>query len=86
MGKNIARCEIYKLVAISYSIFEVSHMLAALNRLTVDQIQLVDPTKEWKIKETVLGKQEGLEAKISLRPGAILDQLLQGDKHIQANN
>ncbi|KAK3347596.1 putative cytochrome P450 monooxygenase [Neurospora tetraspora] len=54
MGKNIARCEMYKLMATLYSTFD---------------IQLVDPTKTWKIKETVLAKQVGVEAKITLRPG-----------------
>ncbi|KAB8075712.1 cytochrome P450 [Aspergillus leporis] len=64
MGKNIAKCEMYKLIATLYFIFE---------------IQLVEPTKEWKIKETVLAKQEGVEARITFRPGASLDQLVQGD-------
>ncbi|KAI1374304.1 putative cytochrome P450 monooxygenase [Hypoxylon crocopeplum] len=62
MGKNIARCEMYKLMATLYSTFD---------------IQLLDPAKEWRIKETVLAKQEGVEARITLRPGASLDQLAQ---------
>ncbi|KAK2006228.1 putative cytochrome P450 monooxygenase [Colletotrichum eremochloae] len=68
MGKNIARCEMYKLVATLYSLFD---------------IRPVDPNKKWKIKETVLAKQEGVEATIRLRPGASLQQVEQNIKNAQ---
>lgn len=48
------------------------------------QIQLVDPIKDWKIKETVLGKQDGVDAKITFRPGASLDNFVQGNALVQA--
>ncbi|KAH8896394.1 putative cytochrome P450 monooxygenase [Thozetella sp. PMI_491] len=60
MGKNIARCEIYKLVATLYSTFD---------------IQLVDPDKEWKLRESLAVRPEGVEATLRFRPGASLDQL-----------
>ncbi|OQV06220.1 hypothetical protein CLAIMM_10824 isoform 1 [Cladophialophora immunda] len=60
MGRNIARCEIYKLVATMYSTFD---------------IRLVDPTKEWKLREALGVKQEGVEATLSFRPSASLHQL-----------
>ncbi|KIW82636.1 hypothetical protein Z517_05663 [Fonsecaea pedrosoi CBS 271.37] len=60
MGKNIARCEIYKLVATLYSTFD---------------IRLVDPEKEWKLREALGIKQEGVEATLRFRPGASLEQL-----------
>ncbi|KAK1963582.1 putative cytochrome P450 monooxygenase, partial [Colletotrichum sublineola] len=66
MGKNIARCEMYKLVATLYSLFD---------------IRPVDPNKKWKIKETVLAKQEGVEATIRLRSGASLQQVEQNIKN-----
>ncbi|KDN70342.1 hypothetical protein CSUB01_08396 [Colletotrichum sublineola] len=68
MGKNIARCEMYKLVATLYSLFD---------------IRPVDPNKKWKIKETVLAKQEGVEATIRLRSGASLQQVEQNIKNAQ---
>lgn len=35
------------------------------------------PEIEWKIRETVLAKQEGVEAKLLLRPGKSLEKLVQ---------
>ncbi|RMZ88715.1 hypothetical protein DV736_g4066, partial [Chaetothyriales sp. CBS 134916] len=60
MGKNIARCEIYKLIATLYSVFD---------------IQLVDPAKEWTFREALAAKPEGVEATLNFRPGASLDHL-----------
>ncbi|XP_044718105.1 cytochrome p450 domain-containing protein [Hirsutella rhossiliensis] len=68
MGKNIARCEMYKLMATLYSVFD---------------IRLVDPTNEWRIKETVLAKQEGVEAMISLRSDAAMQRLVENTKDAQ---
>ncbi|EXJ69159.1 uncharacterized protein A1O5_08094 [Cladophialophora psammophila CBS 110553] len=63
MGKNIARCEIYKLVATLYSTFDV---------------QLVDPAKEWKLREALGVKPDGVEATLSFRLGASFDHLRTG--------
>ncbi|KAL9105781.1 MAG: hypothetical protein Q9227_009083 [Pyrenula ochraceoflavens] len=64
MGRNIARCEIYKLVATLYSVFDV---------------ELADPTKEWTFRESLAIKPEGVEARISVRPGASLEHLRKGE-------
>ena len=37
------------------------------------------PEVEWKIRETVLAKQEGVEATISLRPGKSIEKLVQAN-------
>lgn len=60
MGKNIARCEMYKLIATLYSYLDV---------------RPVDAARDWTIKETVLAKQEGVEVTIQLRQGARIEQL-----------
>ncbi|KAI3391938.1 hypothetical protein diail_6608, partial [Diaporthe ilicicola] len=56
VGKHIARCEMYKLIATLYSIFE---------------IRLVDQAKDWVIKETVLAKQADVDAVLSVRPNGL---------------
>ncbi|OQE31937.1 hypothetical protein PENSTE_c001G05788 [Penicillium steckii] len=60
IGNNIAKCEIHKAVATLYSIFE---------------IELADPAKEWEVRETILRKQVGIDAKLSFRPGRSLADL-----------
>ncbi|EXJ92294.1 hypothetical protein A1O3_00844 [Capronia epimyces CBS 606.96] len=87
LGKNIARCELYKVVATLYSKFEVSVSLSVFARtrnldlncigltVTFAQIQLVDPTKEWTLREALGVKPDGVEARLSLRSGASVDQL-----------
>ncbi|KAI3325569.1 putative cytochrome P450 monooxygenase [Xylariaceae sp. AK1471] len=54
IGKNIARFEIYKLIATLYTLFD---------------IEPVDSDKEWEVKETLLTKQAGINVKLSWRPG-----------------
>lgn len=39
----------------------------------------MNPEIEWKIRETVLAKQEGVEATLSLRPGKSVEKLVQAN-------
>ncbi|KAL7934334.1 putative cytochrome P450 monooxygenase [Trichoderma chlorosporum] len=60
IGKNIALCEMLKLVATLYSLFD---------------IKLKDPQKEWTVKETLLAKQSGIDVHITWAQGASLDMI-----------
>ncbi|KAL7910358.1 putative cytochrome P450 monooxygenase [Trichoderma velutinum] len=60
IGKNIALCELLKLIATLYSLFD---------------IKLKDPQKEWTIKETLLTKQTGIDVHITWAQDANMEML-----------
>lgn len=41
----------------------------------IAKIELADPAKEWEVRETILRKQVGVDAKLSFRPGRSLGDL-----------
>ncbi|RFU30678.1 hypothetical protein B7463_g5667, partial [Scytalidium lignicola] len=60
IGKDIAKYEVYKVIATLHSLFG---------------IRLIDPISEWNIKETLLTKQSGMDVQILWRLDVTADRL-----------